>query len=123
MVVTGFPSEKTLNFKIKGFQNPESTKQFGPFTIALFDEKNRTVQKPNGEVYLKTSSASQTNSVRIIQSNTQPGLEANYTLTIERNYLHEDVLPWVKLTLPDCIRFSAAGLKIFDPIEDKFVST
>ena len=52
---------------------------------------------------LQTSEAADTQSVRLIQTSTQPNTVANFTLTIEESYKEGDLLPWVKLTLPECV--------------------
>jgi hypothetical protein len=104
--VTGLTNTKYAAFEIEGFRNPASTKPFGPFTVSLLDQRGRQVQKSNEVEYLKTSIASSTEAVRMIQSTTEPNQLSNFTFTMERNYQPKDILPWVKLTLPDCIQFS-----------------
>ena len=62
----------------------------------------------------------------MIQSTTLPNMPVDYTFTMEKNFNKDqgDILPWVKLTLPDCIQFEAGkSLIIYDQMklgEEKF---
>ena len=55
-------------------------------------------------------------------------MPVNYTFTMEKNFNTDqgDILPWVKLTLPDCAQFETGkSLVIYDPTksgEERFVS-
>lgn len=61
----------------------------------------------------------------MIQTSTQPGVQVNYTFTIEQGKSTKfengtEVVPWVKLTLPDCMTVvSGLSPQIFDHASGK----
>ena len=124
-------SGQTISLEINGIENSYSTKPVGPLVVSLFDSKDRLLQKneSTASFLLSTTQAASTQKVRIIQSSTVPSEASNFTLTIEKNFQEHQLggLPWVKLTLPECIQFSEnKELDIFDESavleEEKFVA-
>jgi hypothetical protein len=50
-----------------------------------------------------------------MQTSTQPNATTNYTITVEKNFQQTDLLPYVRLTLPECIRLvTGRRLEIID---------
>jgi hypothetical protein len=92
----------------------------GPLKLEMLDSSSRLLHQMSSTVMVQAKEPREINFIRLIQSSTLPGVQVNFTFTIDqlRSFKHEngtEIIPWVKITLPDCVTVvTGFSLQVFD---------